>query len=424
MFRNKLAKAITAVALAVALVVPTGFAAAATEIAPASEIPTMNRNYTIAHGATETFTITVQGTLQPMAWAPVSPGTWPGTVLSSVSTGARSITITNNATLTAPVTVTMHANMGTPTAARIAFNFTLQPGGVTPTPTPTPAPNLTLGTASWNPGNGAANTTVSVTSNTNWTASSNANWLTVTPGSGSNNGTLSLGVNFNIGAQRVGTITVSATGVPNRTVTVTQAAGNGGNATFLWVGNIGGTFFGHNISMAGGTGDVRDVRILSDGVWTATSTQHWLTVSQDVGFGDQTVTVTAAPNNTGVGRAGVIRLTAGDLVRTIIVGQADVRWDLTGRTVPASGAVIPVTVTSNAYWAVASTSWSMFNVPPSIRPNNEVRRTGTYTFNLTITPNTTGAPRTHDIILNHWHDQRDTHLMALQLSRASITQLG
>ena len=71
--------------------------------------------------------------------------------------------------------------------------------------------------------------TVTVTSNTSWTATSSANWLTISPASGSNNGTITAVATANTSSsQRTATITISGNGVSARTVSVTQA-GTGGS---------------------------------------------------------------------------------------------------------------------------------------------------------------------------------------------------
>lgn len=69
---------------------------------------------------------------------------------------------------------------------------------------------------------GSAN--ASVTANISWTATSSDRWLTLSPTSGSNNGSLTVNASVNNGAQRTGTITLAGGGM-TRTLTVTQAAG-------------------------------------------------------------------------------------------------------------------------------------------------------------------------------------------------------
>ena len=71
--------------------------------------------------------------------------------------------------------------------------------------------------------------TFNITSNTSWTVADNQPWLTVSPTSGSNNGTVTVTAQENTSASaRAATVTVSATGVPSQTVTVTQSGGGGG----------------------------------------------------------------------------------------------------------------------------------------------------------------------------------------------------
>jgi hypothetical protein len=73
--------------------------------------------------------------------------------------------------------------------------------------------------------------TFDITSNTSWTVTDNQSWLTVSPTSGSNNGTVTVTAQENTSASaRTATVTVSATGVPSQTVTVTQSGGGGGGA--------------------------------------------------------------------------------------------------------------------------------------------------------------------------------------------------
>jgi hypothetical protein len=83
---------------------------------------------------------------------------------------------------------------------------------------------------------GAASMNVSVTSNVGWSVTDNQAWISVTPGSGANNGTIAVSVTANSGtASRSGTVTVSGGGL-SRTIAVTQAGqSTGGSVTALGV---------------------------------------------------------------------------------------------------------------------------------------------------------------------------------------------
>ena len=66
-------------------------------------------------------------------------------------------------------------------------------------------------------------TNINITANVSWTASSDKNWLLVNPSSGTNNQTLTFTAEANISAiPRTAKVTVSATGVDSRTVSVSQ----------------------------------------------------------------------------------------------------------------------------------------------------------------------------------------------------------
>jgi 2-keto-3-deoxy-6-phosphogluconate aldolase len=66
---------------------------------------------------------------------------------------------------------------------------------------------------------------VTISSNTSWLAVSDQKWLSISPSSGSGNGTLSLVASTNKSTARTAIVTVSATGFDSQTIIVTQAGG-------------------------------------------------------------------------------------------------------------------------------------------------------------------------------------------------------
>jgi hypothetical protein len=91
----------------------------------------------------------------------------------------------------------------------------------------------------------AANSTgsFSITSNVSWTVSSNQTWLTVSPTSGSNNGTVTVTAQQNTGTStRSATVTVAATGVSSQTVTVTQSGTSSSTVNINCGGSATGSF--------------------------------------------------------------------------------------------------------------------------------------------------------------------------------------
>ncbi|GAB1454299.1 hypothetical protein MASR2M47_43550 [Draconibacterium sp.] len=94
---------------------------------------------------------------------------------------------------------------------------TYTPGAATPTLTVSPA-SVSLGSGS------GSNGAFDITSNTAWSATDGADWLEVSPASGANNGAITVtATSANTGpTPRVATVTISGTGVTDRTITVEQ----------------------------------------------------------------------------------------------------------------------------------------------------------------------------------------------------------
>jgi subtilisin family serine protease len=175
-----------------------------TQAAPVLTVSPSNQSVTPAAGTTD-FAVTsntnwAANSNQP--WCTVNPsgsgnGTITATFSGNNSTSQRIASITVTVSGLSPVVVTVTQD------------------GLAPTLTVTPA-NQNVTTA-------AGNTAFTVTSNSSWTTSSDQTWCTVTP-AGSGNGTITATYSSNPGiSQRVAIITVSASGLPDIDVTVTQA---------------------------------------------------------------------------------------------------------------------------------------------------------------------------------------------------------
>lgn len=72
--------------------------------------------------------------------------------------------------------------------------------------------------------NGASSATVQLSTNGSWEASSNSDWLQISPSSGKGDQTVTFSAGANPGAARAATVTFSATGAGDRSVTVSQSA--------------------------------------------------------------------------------------------------------------------------------------------------------------------------------------------------------
>ncbi|MBQ6276569.1 MAG: S8 family serine peptidase [Bacteroidales bacterium] len=174
----------------------------------------------------------------------------------------------------------------------------------------TPSYNLTVNPSSLSYTAAGESKTVTVTSNTSWTATSSATWLTVSPASGSNNGTITAVASANTSSsQRTATITISGSGI-TRTVSVTQA-GVSYNLT------VNPTSLSYTAA-----GESKTVTVTSNTSWTATSSASWLTVSPASGSNNGTITAVAAANSSTSQRTTTITVSGSGITRTINVTQA------------------------------------------------------------------------------------------------------
>ena len=223
-----------------------------------------------------------------------------------------------------------------------------------------------------------------ITSNADWTATSDRGWLTLSRASGTNNATVTATAGQNTATSlRTATITLTATGVTDRTIAVTQAAA----AATLSVNPTSLDFIA--------TGEGKSFSITSNGDWTAASNRGWLTLSRASGTNNVIVRATAGPNTTTSSRTATITLTAnGAADRTITVRQAA---PATLSVSPgilafvATGAWKNFMITSNTTWRVASNRGWLTLTRTSGTNNMTVR--------ATAGPNTTTSLRTATITL-------------------------
>ncbi len=255
--------------------------------------------------------------------------------------------------------------------------------------------SLTLSTTTLNSTPPQGGMQFGVTSNVSWTATDDQSWLTVTPASGSNNGTITASYTANTGATRTGTITVTGGGI-TRTVTVSQF---GTNAVL--------SVFPSSITLGSAANSNDTFTITSNVAWTVTDNQSWLTMNQVSGTGDTTIGIRAISANTSAtSRTATITVTASGVTPQIITvtqaGTAPITPSLsvspTTLSVLSSSGSSDVTINSNVSWtAVASqatvTTPAWLTVSPLNGSNNG-------TISVSHTANTSVTPRTGAITIS------------------------
>jgi hypothetical protein len=233
----------------------------------------------LAAGGTETVTVTTAdgidyswGVQDVPAWLTVTPLNGSGTGTFTVTAAANPSTASRNVTL----------YVG---AARIPLTVT-QEGA--------PPITLTPASLSFTAAGGAETVTLTTAggANISWDINNIPTWLTVSPSYSSGSKTLTVTAAANTTTStRSATLGVGPTRIP---FTVTQA----GVPFTLTVSPTSLDF-----PSAGGE---EAVKVESNGNWTATSSQTWLTVTPTSGTGDEKLTVTASTNIRTTGRTATI----------------------------------------------------------------------------------------------------------------------
>ncbi len=225
-----------------------------------------------------------------------------------------------------------------------------------------------------------------------WKATANEPWITITSGSfGSNNGDVIYDVLPNsTGSQRIGTITVSSTGIYagiTRTFTVDQ------DAATLFINPDS-----RNYSAGAGTGTIW---VTSNISWEALSNDAWITInSGSSGSGNGLVNYTVSASSGGF-RTGTITIRGycgGNYIglhETFTVNQdgAFLTIDPTFENIGAEGGNGSVSVYSNLSWSVASSApWI------TITSGSGGSNYGTVTYH--VSANTGYSPRTGTITVS------------------------
>lgn len=87
----------------------------------------------------------------------------------------------------------------------------------------------------------------------------------------------------------------------------------GGSCLWILKSDLKYTYLLDSIGVLSASGDTATIKIITTDFWWIECSDSWLTFSPNTATGDATITVTAAPNNTGSWRAGTARINATSL---------------------------------------------------------------------------------------------------------------
>ena len=223
-----------------------------------------------------------------------------------------------------------------------------------------------------------------ITSNTDWTVRSDMWWATVSPTSGSNNGTVTITAIANLSSsQQTATITITGKDVTGaKTISLTQ------DPPTLSVSPTSLDF--------SAAGEQKIFNITSNANWLVSSNASWITISPDSGSENGLVKVTAEPNTTTTQRTAIVYINvSGVNPQAISITQAAAYIPVlsvspTSLNFATSGGQQTFTISSNTSWNIVSSDSSRFKVSPASGSSN-----GTVT--VTVAANTATTQQTATI---------------------------
>ena len=248
-----------------------------------------------AKGGDQTITVTASG-----AWA------------VSKSAGSDWLTIKPEAGNAGTSQVTLTAAENTTTGSRTS-TITVKSGELTKSISVSQSaanPEMSLNLSSMEFASGSGSKSIKITSNTSGRVSSDQAWCSVSPTSGSGDGSVTVNVDENAStAERTATFTVKSE-AGDKTVKVTQ---RGINPTLSL--NI------DNMDFAAGSGS-KIFTISANMSWAVSSNQNWCSVSPTSGSGDGSVTLSVEENTSTSSRTATITVESATITRTLSVTQS------------------------------------------------------------------------------------------------------
>ena len=249
---------------------------------------------------------------------------------------------------------------------------------------------LSVSPTNLNVGSDAGQVSFDVNSNTNWTVTKTASWFWISPDNGSGNGNVQVNYQENTStSSRSATITVSANGVSDRVVTITQS---GATPAATLAANPMNLTFDAN-------GGNQTITVSSNLSWTASDNVGWLSIAPSSGSNNGTITVTAQNNTSTNNRSGFITLRGNGVsdVRVSVnqTGATPVPFMTVSRTnlnFDAGGGNATVNISSNVSWS-ATDDVSWLSLAPSTGSNNG-------SLNITCQQNSSASSRTARITVS------------------------
>lgn len=241
---------------------------------------------------------------------------------------------------------------------------------------------------SFNAAGGSQN--FSVLSNTNWKVSSAPSWITVSPSQGEGDGTVKVTASENPNtANRSGVIHLTQTGLSiDVAVTVSQA----------------GKTFDVNTTVLNfeDKSSTQIINIQTDGTWTASASDSWITISPTTASGNLTLSVSVSENTSDDERSGQVMVVMADKSATINVIQKGKYFTVSNNllTYTSKGGVLDVSISTNDSWSAKvedGSTWLTLS---------KTSGTGNVDVKVTASDNASVNSRTATLIFETIHNQK------------------
>lgn len=197
----------------------------------------------------------------------------------------------------------------------------------------------------------ASSQAVSVDANTQWQVSSSETWVTTSIDKDAKALVVSVEEN-NTTTERSATLTLK--GNATTTIVVKQAGSTFDNL-------IGSLIYGNKASH-------QVVSVETNGKWTASTQEEWISLSPETGNGKSDLTITVKDNPNESERSGLVSVKVGSIEKNIMISQAGTYFTVNATPtdgIPSTGGSHAVSfVSSDAWTAETRSSWVSL-VPPS-----------------------------------------------------------
>ena len=231
---------------------------------------------------------------------------------------------------------------------------------------------------------------LSVLSNTNWSVSSVPSWITVSPNQGEGDGTVKVTASENPNtANRSGVIHLTQTGLSiDVVVTVSQT----------------GKTFDVNTTVLNfeDKSSTQTINIQTDGTWTASASDSWITISPTTASGNSTLSVSVSENTSDNERSGQVVVVMADKSATINVVQKGKYFTVSNNllTYTSKGGTIDVSISTNDSWSAKvedGSTWLTLS---------KTSGTGNVDVKVNASDNASVNSRTATLIFETTHNQK------------------